>query len=472
MNIRISINKIVLILLSLYFFLIPSGIAAILNNIIPISYDGRLSGGGVIILLIIVFLLMIAYRGKWRYTYLDIFIFLLIGTKIISWININSQFPSMDNDIYISQRNVLISTIITYLSYYVLIYFITFKDSILNKYLTAYSFGAITTIIGSISLVYFYGFGVGFSNLFEMKRNMVYNTTNFINRGFDLSSISLLQRWTGGIESTLTLGPFLGFLGSLFLGLSFFNKRKYFFLVLSLLAYLSSFLMISRSGILCIIFGSFTVLLCFQIVTNRSLNIFLKNIIAVSLFIFFVAFSIIYFTDYGTRFTFEKLMSQPRIYLWLNVIRLMALNPLGYGQAYILLEKGIGSEVFPAGVTFTQNHAHSAFFQSGIEMGIIGMFLVIIIILSSIFICYKNILLLRKIYLHSKPQFPSIIGSLNLGISGALIAALIGMLFESKFFISNSILTPNIILIIALCQKINKYLKITTKDMNIILKNP
>ena len=126
-------NKFILIPLSLYIFLIPTGIAAIFNDLMPISYDRRLSGGGILIFLILIYLFVLLIRGKWRFTILDSMFLMLISLKIISFMVLAIRFPHMDIKMFNSQRNVLLSTIITYFSFFVLNYFIQLKNTSIKR---------------------------------------------------------------------------------------------------------------------------------------------------------------------------------------------------------------------------------------------------------------------------------------------------------------------------------------------------
>lgn len=334
--------------------------------------------------------------------------------------------------------------------------------------MSIYSIGAITTIIGAFALVYYMGLNLGLANIYEMRRSIKHIGDEIVKE--DLITVNLyefdtkyklLNNWKSGVESTLTIGPFVAFLGSFFLGFALFKKglQKHYWVSLSMMCYFAAFLMASRSAILIIIFGIFTVAIGFQFITNARFQSFAVRNLLIFFLSLLVLVAIVISTDYKDTINLAMIKQQARWSLWYNAIKLIIANPFGYGQAYIFIENNYGTRDFPLDAYFNHNHAHNAFFQIGVETGLLGILLVSSILFSALYYSYRNLLILRKLYFNENYVFPNTIAALNLGTLGALVCSVVGMIFESKFFVSASIFTPNIILMIVFSIKINVYLK-------------
>jgi O-antigen ligase len=460
-------RKIIHLNLTLYFLLVPTAIAAVLIDIVPISFNGRLSGGGILIVLISLHLLLLFWKGNWKYTDLDLLLVALIFFKLIAFLKFNQNFDHISGSAYSAQRNIFLSTIFTYLSFFTLSYFISLKKTQIYNLVKAYSIGAITTIIGTFILIYFIQGNTGANNLFEIKNFIGHYKAGIADPSISLEykyglpeTIPLLQKWISGIESTLTLGPFLGFLGVFFLGLSVYSKKKFnlYWLILSMFSFCGAFLTGSRSALVSISLSIFTIFFFYNFIVCLRKKDFILRIGLLVIFITTGFAILIFTTDYAQRFSFGILQEQPRLLLWINSILLIGHNPLGYGQGYIFFQKTTGNSGFPFGLQFSHNHSHSAFIQSGIEMGLLGAIVVTGILLVGIYYAFQNVKISR--YFHYKYPQKNLyqLIALNLGIVGALTSAIISMLFESKFFISNSIFTPNIIIMLVMAIKINKCL--------------
>lgn len=444
-----KLNSVKNYLIYSYFFLAPTGIAGLLSGVI--SFNGRVPTGGVVLLMLLYFSLLLFQKPRWLTTALDIPFVALIVLKITAFLYVVYFYYGIDGDFLKVQRNMMVSIVLIYFSYFILFRFINLQEKNIEKIVMSFSLGSITSMVGVFVLAYFFWPSGGVAGLAELKRNIYLGATalqqNLSIEGPAASRMAF--NWMSSVELTVGLGPLLAMLTVFFLSYSTFSKYNVIYKFLSFFLLISTVLTVSRSAVLGVFVGLWAVFFGYYYFVNRNLSdFFYKNLF------FFISLLIVVFAYFLVTGIGEDIQNENRTSLWINSMLLIIHNPFGYGQDYINLVSEYNVDRLPAGITFSHDHAHNAFLQFGIETGVFGMFVFAYVFILSLYVSFKNLSILRK-FRQRRIYFSRELLGLSLALFAGLLTALVGMIFESSFLGRPGVYSCVLIGLLALNMKIN-----------------
>jgi len=414
-------------LITLSIFLTPTVVAAY----IPISFTGKLTAGLVLFFaaLVIVVYSIILNRNR-CFSKLHISLICLFTLKIFYFLVFILQ-----NDTSYAGYFPFLATFLTgqfsLFSYFIFYYFYDSDSKLLNKTSILFSTGSLITIIMAIMLFVVFSLVSGISGLQE-ARSSIYIQTREIKSTLvgqeNLFSIPvIITKFMIAMGGTASIGPFLSFCFLFSFGNALFDKKRkrmYYFLV-SILAFIGLVLMVSRSALL----SSILVLFIFYIfyynrILKKSNKVY--QFIILTLLLFTLLFVLVP-DEYNVlnRLSWEDIKNQPRLKLWWSAFKLIAVNPLGYGYDYIRGVKLLGDGTFPFGVDFEYNHLHNAYLAYFLNFGFIGFFILVSVLAISIKTGFNNVV---KSYHYNTYFLPLSAGSLL-----AILGSSIHFIFSSMF---------------------------------------
>ena len=434
----------------------------------PISFSTKFPPG---YLLIIgsVLLIFVNKKIKYQREHRVLWGYLAINTLffIVSYI----KYWGASQDIFVEQllKQFIVMVFAYYLTWFIYRILIITKIS-LDRLMIVFTLGTFLTSIMVLYVYFRYGIILGVGEAYQYRdivygaiRDIDYGQVNFNKLGFGAKIIFALNK---GIGPTVSYGPLLSMCISMVVGYSIFSKNtsiaaKVFLVITSIIGATAILTTVSRSAI---VGTAISIIILPYIIAHLTRNYDIASrivkftslgILAVLPIVFYFENIVLLVSSSLSRLSFEDLIINPRVNLWGDALRLIFMNPFGYGYEYLRYINYFEGGVFQGGIQINYNHFHNFYIVNLFEFGLVGFMAFLLFMFVILRSSWRNIVKFKN----------SKLSGISVGSFIALVSAAIHFLFATTIMRSDTVYTGTFFIIVAVVLYIkSRYTPIASEN--------